>query len=192
MDYTEIKDKVIVVTHSLKLIPIPLLEGVLGRYGSLNDSDNSGILRDMRHPFIKVVVHAMQIILPTVRKPPNTYIYHSLCSVQVNNAPTIFFTAGGSHGQDYAYYQILDVCAYRQYVKYLMEMVMELVLVDLPATMPEITYQVRGMECGTCYTRNHYDCYRLKEDNSNTNLLAIIGDPSISQPPPPHPALPHW
>jgi hypothetical protein len=110
MDYTHIHGKIITTTHSLKLIPTAQLEGVLGQFATINS-----LVREMQHQAITVVVHAFMA--------SGLHRYDTVCTVLVDNVPAFFFHTTKGPDEEYADCYVLHAPAYREYVRYVLEMV---------------------------------------------------------------------
>ena len=132
MNYAEIKDQVVEVTHSLRYVPSHWVEDFIGEQWELRGYDVYS-LRYQTHPSISCSVHAFMRY--------DSRRYYIVCSVLVDGIPAFLFIKGGREGSDYQQQYILDMGATKQYVHYLAALYVELAVppnIFLPEYLPPV------------------------------------------------------
>lgn len=131
MNYEQIKDCVVRVDTTLELVPIHLLETLLGEvegapYVDLWALHDIELPHDVDVPGIQCVVHSLMEL--------DTRRYYAVGTLVISNTPAFFFTAGGREGNDHYNYYILDADATKEFIRYLLELSMEKAVTEVVLT----------------------------------------------------------
>jgi hypothetical protein len=132
MDYEDIKDQVVEVTHNLWYAPLHWIEDFIHEQWELRGYSVDS-LRYRTHPSIQCAIHAFMRY--------DSRRHYIALSVLVDGVPAFLHIEGGREGSDYVQHYILNMEATKQYVQYLAALFVEVAVppdVFLPEYLPPV------------------------------------------------------
>ena len=153
MNYNQIKDYVLRVDTKLRLLPLPLVNELLGLLDPTPEVWNLGFY-DLEVPGVKCIVHALNEL--------DSRRYYTSCTITVDDVGAFFFTAGGREGGDFYRTYILDTGITKEFIRRLVMLSLEQELVvidDLQVTPLDEEVVDASEECTSDSEPLHYGEY---------------------------------